>query len=356
MKKKYLVLADGSVFEGVSVGADRESVGELVFTTGMCSYLETITDPSYYGQIVLFTFPMIGNYGVIPGDFEGKPALSGVVMREICDGPSNFRSAGPLSDYLITHDIPAIAGIDTRAVTRRLREFGVLGAGLLNAPPSDLSAIRAFSIRGAVDAVTSGATSFVPADGEEKYRVALLDYGAKHNIVRSLTARGCSVTILPAETAAGDILGRYDGVMLSNGPGDPAENVAEIETIRALLGRVPIFGICLGHQLLALAAGAVTEKMKYGHRGGNQPVREANGGHTYITSQNHGYAVVGDSVIRGRVRFTNANDGSVEGIDYPEDGALSAQFHPEARGGPRDTDFLFDEFCDLMEERRHAAG
>jgi carbamoyl-phosphate synthase small subunit len=349
MKKRYLVLADGQVFEGAAFGADAEAVGELVFTTGMCGYIETLTDPSYAGQIVLQTFPLIGNYGIIPADFEGACRVRGYVVREACGAPSNFRCGGTLDAYLAAQGVPGSGGVDSRRITELIREKGVMNATLCDAPPADLSAVRAYAVTGAVQAVTCPAPVSVPADGEERFRVALIDYGAKANIARSLAARGCRVDVLPCSTPAETVLaGGYDGVMLSNGPGDPAENAFEIAQIAKLFGRLPLFGICLGHQLLALARGAETRKLKFGHRGANQPVREVTGTRTYITSQNHGYAVVSETVKEGVVRFENANDRTCEGISYPDAGAFSVQFHPEACAGPRDTAFLFDEFCALM--------
>ena len=347
--KRYLTLEDGTTFVGEGFGAAADAVGELVFTTGMCGYIETLTDPSYAGQIVVQTFPMIGNYGIIQSDFEGKCAVRGYVVHEWCDTPSNFRAAGDLDAYLRSVGVPGIAGIDTRALTRILRECGTMNVTITDAVPADLAAVRAYAVTDAVAAVTCAAATVYPAEGETRHRVALLDFGAKRNIIRSLTARGCTVTVYPASTPAADILAAApDGVMLSNGPGTPAENTAIIAEIGKLLGRVPVFGICLGHQLMALAVGGSTVKLKYGHRGVNQPMRDLVGGRTYITSQNHGYAVVGDSLPCGEVRFVNANDGTCEGIDYPALRAFSVQFHPEACAGPHDTAFLFDRFCNLM--------
>ena len=349
MKKGYLVLQDGQVFEGERFGAETDSIGELVFTTGMCGYLETLTDPSYAGQIVTQTFPLIGNYGVIPSDFEGASHIRGYIVRECCGAPSNFRSEGTLDAFLRERGIPGLCGVDTRALTRILREKGVMNAALCSAVPEDLSAVRAYAVRGALAEVSCDAPRTFSAQGERRFRVALLDYGMKRNILRELQKRGCEVTVCPAQTSAETILAAQpDGVMLSNGPGDPAENGYQIEQIKKLLGAVPLFGICLGHQLTALAAGGGTYKLKFGHRGVNQPVRETGGVRTYITSQNHGYAVA-DGVPGGRVSFVNANDGTCEGVDYPDLRAFTVQFHPEACAGPRDTAFLFDRFTALME-------
>ena len=350
-KKAYLVLEDGTVFEGYSFGAQKDTIGELVFTTGMCGYIETLTDESYFGQIVLQTFPMIGNYGIIPQDFEGVCSVKGYVVREKCDNPSNFRCKTTLDSFLKETGIPAIYGVDTRAITKIIREQGVMNAAICSEIPSDLSEVKNYKIIGAVESVTAENTTVYPAENE-KYKVTLIDYGAKRNIIRELNKRGCSVTAVPANATAEEILKTNpDGIMLSNGPGDPAENLFQIEVIKELAGKKPIFGICLGHQLLALAMGAKTEKLKYGHRGVNQPVKEVAGTRTYITSQNHGYAVVPQSVKKGKISFINANDGTCEGIDYEDLNAFSVQFHPEAASGPHDTDFLFDRFLKLMEEK-----
>ena len=353
MKKGYLILQDGQVFEGVRFGAETDTVGELVFTTGMCGYVETLTDPSYAGQIVMQTYPLIGNYGIIREDFEGACCVKGYVVREYCDTPSNFRTDCDLDTYLKEQGVPGLCGVDTRELTRIIREHGVMNAAICDEIPADLTPIETYAVTGAVEAVSCKEPDRYPAEGEECFRVSLIDYGAKRNIVRELQKRGCTVTVLPATTSAEEILAADpDGVMLSNGPGDPAENTYQIEQIRKLLGKVPMFGICLGHQLTALAAGGSTYKLKYGHRGVNQPVRDLNGVRTYITSQNHGYAVDGDTVKLGKVRFVNANDGTCEGIDYPELKAFTVQFHPEACTGPKDTSFLFDQFVELMKGGR----
>ena len=359
----YLVLANGDIYEGRRIGACTDTVGEIVFTTGVVGYLETLTDPSYAGQIIIQTFPVIGNYGVIPEDFEGESAARGYVVRELCDTPSNFRSRGTLDAFLKEKGIPGICGVDTRQLTRTIRESGVMNACICDEIPESLDAIRAYKVQGVVREVTCRQMHVIPAAGTQRFRVALLDYGAKRNILRSLVRRGCEVTVFPAETRASEILSRgFDGVMLSNGPGDPEENVFAIEQLRQIIGRLPVFGICLGHQLTALAMGGKTMKLKYGHRGGNQPVRELRSGHTYITSQNHGYAVVADSLkdLGGIQTWVNANDGSCEGIDYPDRNCFTVQFHPEACSGPRDTGFLFDRFMDMMDRKTggnaHAEG
>ena len=347
--KRYLVLQDGTVFEGKAFGADLERIGELVFTTGMCGYIETLTDPSYYGQIVLQTFPLIGNYGIIPEDFEGKCAVKGYVVREWCEHPSNFRAKYDLDTFLKNCQVPGIYDVDTRELTRIIREHGVMNAMLCNQIPKDLDEVKSYTIVNAVANVTSSQMQIFEPIGEKKYRVVLMDFGKKMNIVRSLCKRGCEVISVPASTSAAEILSLSpDGVMLSNGPGNPEENTAPIAEIGKLFGALPLFGICLGHQLLALSQGAETIKLKYGHRGGNQPVKDMQMGRTFITSQNHGYAVVCESVKNGTVRYINANDGTCEGIDYPQMQAYSVQFHPEACSGPRDTSCLFDRFCERM--------
>ena len=352
----YLVLSNGVTFEGTRIGAPVDRIGELVFTTGMEGYLETLTDPSYFGQIVTQTFPMIGNYGVIEEDFEGSSTLFGYIVRNLCDTPSNFRSAYALNDYLVAKGIPGLRGVDTREIVRITREEGVMNAMICDKVPSDLSAIRAFRVENAVASVSGNEKSFWPAEGEARCKVALIDYGAKHNIIRSLQKRGCSVTVWPAFTKAEEILSSgADGIMLSNGPGDPKENTSCIAELRKLIGRKPVFGICLGHQLAALALGGDTVKLKYGHRGGNQPVRDLAAGRTYITSQNHGYAVVAGSLKGvGVESFRNANDGSCEGMEYPDKHCFTVQFHPEAASGTRDTAILFDRFVQKMEEMKNA--
>ena len=349
--KRYLILEDGTVFEGKAFGADVSAVGELVFTTGMCGYIETLTDESYFGQIVMQTFPLIGNYGIIEEDFEGECSVKAYAVREVCKEPSNFRCEKTLDTFLKEKGIPAIYGVDTRAITKIIREQGVMNAAICSEIPSDLSEVKNYKIIRAVESVTAENTAVYPAENE-KYKVTLIDYGAKRNIIRELNKRGCSVTAVPATASAEEILKTDpDGIMLSNGPGDPAENLFQIEVIKELAGKKPIFGICLGHQLLALAMGAQTEKLKYGHRGVNQPVKEVKGTRTYITSQNHGYAVVKGSVKKGEISFINANDGTCEGIDYEDINAFSVQFHPEAASGPKDSSFLFDRFIKLMEEK-----
>ena len=352
MKKAYLVLNNGEVFEGYKIGADTESIGEVVFTTGMVGYLETLTDPSYAGQIVVQTFPLIGNYGVIPRDFEGACAVKGYVVRTLCDTPSNFRSEYGLDRFLKENGVCGICGIDTRRLTRILREQGVMNGMISDSPAPPAEDIENYRVTGVVEQVSSECRRTLPASGDEKYSVALIDYGAKKSIAACLCERGCRVTVFPADTPAEVILGADpDGIMLSNGPGDPAEDLYQIEQIKKLIGKKPLFGICLGHQLTALALGGRTEKLKYGHHGVNQPVKQTDGSRTYITSQNHNYEVIAETLAEvGVESFVNANDGSCEGMEYGELNAFTVQFHPEANGGPHDTAFLFDRFIDLMEK------
>lgn len=356
--KAYLMLADGQIFEGRSFGAKGTVIGEVVFTTGLTGFQETLTDPSYYGQIVTQTFPLIGNYGVNHEDNESSRSyVSGYIVREWCNAPSNFRCEGNVNDFLEQHNIIGINNIDTRRLTRIIRETGVMNGvitteDVYSKKDELLEQIRAFSVKDAVKNVTNSETITYPAENK-KFRVVLFDFGYKRNIRQELIKRGCEVIVVPADTTAETVKEiAPNGIMFSNGPGDPAENVEIIENIKEIekLG-IPIFGICLGHQLMALANGGKTEKLKYGHRGANQPVIDLESGLTYVTSQNHGYAVVGDSISPeiGKVSHINANDKTCEGIRYTAVNAFTVQFHPEAHGGPLDTDYLFDEFVKNME-------
>lgn len=359
MGKAYLMLANGVIFEGTSVGREGTSLGEIVFTTAMTGYQETLTDPSYYGQIVTQTFPLIGNYGVNEEDYESEGSVvSGYIVREWCAHPSNFRSVGNVNDFLKKHNIVGICGIDTRRLTRILRESGVMNGVITTEDvyarkDELLEQVRAYKITGAIAAVSSTKRETYPVDGAA-YHVVMYDFGAKANIVRELQSRNCSVTLVPADTSADEALAlRPDGIMLTNGPGDPADNPEVIQNLRDLLPyRIPTFGICMGHQLLALANGAKTEKLKYGHRGANQPVVDLEQNRTFVTSQNHGYAVVGESLPPdvGVVSYSNANDHTCEGVKYTNAPAFTVQFHPEAKGGPLDTAYLFDRFVQLMDE------
>lgn len=356
MKKAYLVLSDGTVFEAYRFGYEADTVGELVFTTGMEGYIETLTDPSYAGQIVIQTFPLIGNYGVIEEDFEGESFLKGYIVREYCDTPSNFRCDMTLDAYLKEKHIPGLYGIDTRELTRIIREHGVINAGIFDEVPEDLSLIKQYAVKGVVALSSCKKAYVIKSTGEVKHHVTLIDYGAKKNIARELSQRGCEVKVVPYNTTAEEILQDHpDGVMLSNGPGDPKENVESIEQLKKIIGKVPVFGICLGHQLTALSQGGDTFKMKYGHRGLNQPVTDLVSGRTFITTQNHGYAVDTKS-LEGKAQqvFVNANDGTCEGMYYPDKNCLTVQFHPEACAGPKDTEFLFNRFLTMMEGGSHA--
>ncbi|MDE6781739.1 MAG: carbamoyl phosphate synthase small subunit [Ruminococcus sp.] len=352
------MLANGQVFEGKSLGAKGTVIGEVVFTTGLTGYQETLTDPSYYGQIVTQTFPLIGNYGINHEDNESaRSYVSGYIVREACDVPSNFRSEGNIRDFLSEHNIVGICNIDTRKLTRIIRETGVMNGVITTEDvyadrDGLLEKIRTFSINDAVRNVTNNEI-LTYTEENPKYKVVLFDFGYKRNIRQELVKRGCEVIVVPADTTAEKVKEiNPDGIMFSNGPGNPAENVEIIENIKEIqkLG-IPIFGICLGHQLMALANGGRTEKLKYGHRGANQPVIDLESGLTYVTSQNHGYAVIGESIPAevGHVSHINANDKTCEGIRYTAVNAFTVQFHPEAHGGPLDTAYLFDEFVKSME-------
>ena len=361
----YLLLANGMVFAGQSVGAEGVTVGEVVFATGMVGFEETLTDPSYYGQIITQTYPLIGNYGMNKDDMESDRIWAkGYIVREACTTPSNWRCEETLDSFLKKNNTIGIEGIDTRHLTRIIRESGVMnGAILTTFDPADpankaeteklLETIRAYAVTDAVKSVTCEKPEVFHEKGET--HIVLMHYGCKRNIVRCLVKRGCKVTVMPAFATAEEVAAlNPDGIMLSNGPGDPTDNVDQIAQIAKLFGRIPMFGICLGHQLMALAQGGSTVKLKYGHRGVNQPARDVCGTRTFLTSQNHGYAVVPESVKTGVIRYVNANDGTCEGIDYPDLRAFSVQFHPEACSGPHDTAFLFDRFCDLMGGAHHA--
>lgn len=361
--KSFLILEDGTVFTGTHIGVQKEVISEIVFNTSMAGYLEVLTDPSYAGQAVCMTYPLIGNYGICRDDMESKkPWPDGLIVRELSRIPSNFRSDMTIQQFLEDNGVPGIAGIDTRALTRILREKGTMNGMITTNEEYHLEEIipklKAYTTGKVVERVTCKEKYKFPLSGAG-LKVALLDFGAKDNIARSLAARGCDVTVYPANTTAAEILADApDGIMLSNGPGDPKECTTIIEEIRKLYeSDTPIFAICLGHQLMALATGADTFKMKYGHRGGNHPVKDLSTGRVYISSQNHGYVVDMDK-LDPKVAvpaFVNVNDGTNEGLAYTGKNIFTVQFHPEACPGPQDSSYLFDRFINMMQEgERHA--
>lgn len=351
--KAFLILEDGTVFEGTSIGSKKEVISEIVFNTSMTGYLEVLTDPSYAGQAVVMTYPLIGNYGITPDMESERPWVDGYIVRELSRMPSNFRCEGTIQDFLTEHDIPGIAGVDTRALTKTLRDKGTMNGMITTDENYDIEEIlpklKAYRTGNVVDKVTCKEPKILKGKGK---KVALLDLGAKNNIAKSLNERGCEVTIYPAHTTAQEILDtKPDGIMLSNGPGDPKECESIIAEIKKLYeSEVPIFAICLGHQLMALATGADTYKLKYGHRGGNHPVKDLATGRVYISSQNHGYAVDAKALDEKVAvpAFTNVNDGTNEGLKYVGKNIFTVQFHPEACPGPQDSAYLFDRFITMM--------
>ncbi len=392
--KAFLILEDGTVFEGMHIGADKEVISEIVFNTSMAGYLEVLTDPSYAGQAVCMTYPLIGNYGICKDDMESsKPYPDGFIVRELSRNFSNFRADFSIQQFLEENNIPGIAGIDTRALTKILREKGTMNGMITTneafALDDILPRLKAYVTGKVVEQVTcaekyevagarslsengvlSGSAKFSAADyaagvREKKpslvtdlngagLRVALMDFGTKRNIACSLAQRGCDVTVYPATTPAEEIIAsKPDGIMLSNGPGDPKVCTSIIAEIKKLYDTdIPIFAICLGHQLMALATGADTYKMKYGHRGGNHPVKDLTTGRVYISSQNHGYVVDTDK-LDARVAtpaFINVNDGTNEGLNYTGKNIFTVQFHPEACCGPQDSGYLFDRFINMMKK------
>lgn len=404
--KAFLILEDGTVFTGTSFGAAKEVISEIVFNTSMAGYPEVLTDPSYAGQAVCMTYPLIGNYGVCLEDMESvRPWPDALIVRETCHVPSNFRSDESLDAFMKKYDIPGISGIDTRALTKLLREIGTMNGMVTTDEHYDLQIIlpqlkkytcgkvvekvtckEKYTVPGAKDLSENGPISghaFFDSNEYEKYqdgdksckekrpslirslngqglKIGLLDVGLKENIVRSLSMRGCDVTVYPARTPAAEILAdQPDGIMISNGPGDPKECTSIIAEVRKLYeSNVPIFAICLGHQLMALATGSDTFKLKYGHRGGNHPVKDLTTGRVYISSQNHGYAVDESSVNPAIAEplFVNVNDGTNEGLVYKGKNIFTVQFHPEACPGPQDSGFLFDRFIENIKEGRNTAA
>lgn len=358
--KAFLILEDGTVFTGKSIGSKREIISEIVFNTSMTGYLEVLTDPSYAGQAVVMTYPLIGNYGICHEDMESlKPWPDGYIVRELSRVPSNFRCDDTIQNFLEKNDIPGIEGIDTRALTKILREKGTMNGMITTDENYNLDEIipelKSYKPTGVVEKVTCKDKKVLEGTG---YKVALMDFGAKNNIAKSLNERGCEVTVYPAFTSADEIISSGpDGIMLSNGPGDPKECVTIIEELKKLYNSdIPIFAICLGHQLMALATGADTHKMKYGHRGGNHPVKDLKSGRVYISSQNHGYVVDSDTVNSdiAEVGFINVNDKTVEGLRYKNKNIFTVQFHPEACPGPQDSNLLFDEFLQMMGGKKNA--
>ncbi len=350
MKKKvYLTLGNGKVLQGYRFGADGDVTGELVFTTGMVGYDKTLTDPSYYGQIVVQTFPLIGNYGIIESELEcGKACVSAYVVREVCEAPSNFRTEGTLDEYMKREGIVGIYGVDTRELTRIIRETGVMNAHISSSPVS-AEELSSYSVKKAVSAVTVKTVSTY--NESAKTSVAFVDYGAKESAVQFWANSGVKVVRVPATMSAEEILAlNTDGIVLSEGPGNPAENTELIAEIKKLIGKKPIFAVGLGMQMLAIAMGAKTTKMRYGHRGGNQPVKYLGSGKVYVSSQNHGYEVVAESVKDGEINFVNVNDGGVEGIVYPQVNAVSVQFSPESCSAALEPNFLTEGFIAKLTE------
>lgn len=363
-----LALSDGTVFEGVSMGAPGEFFGEVCFNTSMAGYQEILTDPSYAGQMVNMTYPLIGNYGVNPDDFESdRVYMGGFIVRESSRLASNWRSTDDLDTFLVNNGVVGLEGIDTRALTRHIRTRGAMEGGLSSLDLDRDSLLekveRAPGLVG-VDLVKEVTVSEpyvweAGLDAPPEYEVVAFDYGIKRNILRLLNSHGCRVTVVPASATAEEVLAMEpDGVFLSNGPGDPAAVTYAIDSIRGLLGKKPVFGICLGHQLLGLALGGRTYKLKFGHRGANQPVLHGSTGRVEITAQNHGFAVDTSSLSDcgyGNVELThwNLNDETSEGIRCEEVGAFSVQYHPEACPGPHDSRYLFDRFTKMMKEWRN---
>lgn len=358
MKKIYLTLENGAVFEGYSFGADGERVGELVFSTSMVGYVEALTDPSVYGQILVQTFPLIGNYGVMPADAEsGKAWATAYVVREICEKPSNFRLEGGLDEYLKEQGVVGIYGVDTRELTKMLREKGTMNAKISATPltEKEIAELAAYTVEKAVQSVAPTTQASFGAE-DAQYTVAVWNFGAKNSTLQNLTARNCKVVSLPCTATAEDVLSvGADGVVIADGPGDPTENAAVIPEIKKLLGKTPIFGIGLGHELIALAQGAKTMKLHHGHRGANQPVKDLQSGRVYISAQNHGYEVDKESIQRGKVRFLNVNDGTCEGIEYEEDNAFTVQFTPEACDLGNVENPLYAKFFAMMDKEKNNA-
>ncbi|SDX33191.1 carbamoyl-phosphate synthase small subunit [Salimicrobium album] len=350
---KRLVLEDGTVFSGNGFGSEKDVIGEIVFQTGMTGYQEVMSDPSYYGQIITFTYPSIGNYGVNRDDFETIfPSLSGVVVKEHCEYPSNFRNEETLDSFLKARGIPGISGIDTRELTKIIRETGTMKAVITSSERNVrevLEEMREYELP--TDQVASVSTDkpyVIPHRGE---RIVVVDYGMKNGLLRAFTERGCHITVVPYNTSAEEIMRQKpDGVFLSNGPGNPAHIPEATETVRKLIGKVPVFGVCMGHQVIARACGARTEKLPFGHRGVNQPVFDKVNDRTYMTSQNHGYSVDYNSIMSTELKITqySLNDDTVEALEHARYPVFSVQYHPESTPGPEDTGHLFDRFLSIV--------
>ncbi|MBF0716047.1 glutamine-hydrolyzing carbamoyl-phosphate synthase small subunit [Gemelliphila palaticanis] len=352
---KQLILEDGTVYKGYGFGSDIEMAGEVVFNTAMTGYQETLSDPSYNGQIVTFTYPLIGNYGINKDDYETiTPSIKGMIVRELCDKPSNFRTEFTLDEILKDINIPGIAGIDTRALTRKIRQYGTVKGIIVDISRDVEEVVRELkNTELATNQIEQVSTKKAFNSSGRGYRVVLLDCGAKAGIVRELNERNCDIVVMPHNSTAKEILRQKpDGIMLSNGPGDPEDVPETIATIKDLISEVPIFGICMGHQLISLASGAKTYKLKFGHRGANQPVKNLITGKVDITSQNHGYAVDIESLKDTDLELTHiaVNDGTCEGVRHKKYPVFSVQYHPEASPGPHDPNYLFDEFINNMRE------
>lgn len=357
--KKKLILESGEIFHGVGFGANEDTLGEVVFNTGMTGYQELLTDPSYCDQIVCMTYPLIGNYGINRDDYECiEPSIKGLIVKELCDFPSNFRSQMSLDEFFIKKGMSGISGVDTRRLTRVLRTKGVTKGRIVDANADEKAVIEELKAQNlTTDQIAKVSTKTPFAAPGRGFKVVLVDFGAKLGIIRELSQRNCDITVVSHDTTAEEILMMApDGVMLSNGPGDPQDIPHAQKTVQELIGKVPIFGICMGHQVIGLACGAKTFKMKFGHRGGNHPVLDLKTNKVAITSQNHGYAIDQESIKSTDLEETHIalNDRTNEGIRHKKYPCFSVQYHPEASPGPEDANYLFDEFIQMMEEFKNS--